>query len=39
MVARQGRRRLTKAREERFIKGLTDARDALDSVNREGGAR
>lgn len=28
----QEHRRIEKAREERFIKGLTDARDALDSI-------
>ena len=32
MVTRQARRRLTKAREERFVKALTDARDTLDTV-------
>ena len=32
MVTRQTRRRLTKAREERFVKSLEEARDTLDSV-------
>ena len=32
MVARQARRRLTKAREGRFVKSLEEARDTLDSV-------
>ena len=32
MVTRQARHRLTKAREERFVKSLEEARDTLDSV-------
>ena len=32
MVTRQTRRRITKAREERFVKSLEEARDRLDEV-------
>ena len=32
MATRQTRRRLTKAREERFVKSLEEARDTLDAV-------
>ena len=32
MVTRQTRRRVAKAREERFVKNLTEARDRLDEV-------